>query len=157
MAAIRHKASGAARESSPAVGAETLESKFTANMARPHGGRSCFGTWKTNTVGELMRREINQADGCVQRIAVSGAMSGSPFICAWVVRQKIAAGVELDKQLGNPAYGSVGAATFGTLVDTANARLLKLRTLLAERYGSSSTDVLLNRVFSQPTQDGLGI
>lgn len=106
---------------------------------------------------ELTRKEINQADGYVQDIAASGAMSGSPFICAWVVGQKIASGVERDKQLGNPAYGRVRAATFGSLVDTANARLLKLRTVLADRYGGSSTDELLNRVFSKPTQDGLGI
>lgn len=106
---------------------------------------------------ELTRKEINQADGYVQDIAASGAMSGSPFICAWVVGEKIAAGVERDKQLGNPAYGRVRATTFGSLVDTANARLLKLRTVLADRYGGSSTDELLNRVFSQPTQDELRI
>lgn len=106
---------------------------------------------------ELTRKEVNQADGYVQDIAASGAMSGSPFICAWVVGQKIAAGVERDKQLGNPAYGRVRAATFGSLVDTANARLLKLRTVLADRYGGSSTDELLNRVFLLPIQGGLGI
>lgn len=106
---------------------------------------------------ELTRKEVNQADGYVQDIAASGAMSGSPFICAWVVGQKIAAGVERDKQLGNPAYGRVRAATFGSLVDTANARLLKLRTVLADRYSGSSTDELLNRVFAHPAQDGLEI
>ncbi len=106
---------------------------------------------------ELTRNEINQADGYVQDIAASGAMSGSPFICAWVVGQKIAAGVERDKQLGNPSYGRVRAVTFGSLVDTANARLLKLRTVLGDRYSGSSTDELLNRVFSLPTQGGLGV
>lgn len=106
---------------------------------------------------ELTRKEINQADGYVQDINASGAMAGTPFICAWVVGQKIAAGVERDKQLGNPAYGRIRAATFGSLVDTANARLLKLRTVLADRYGGSSTNELLNRVFPQPTQGGLGI
>ena len=106
---------------------------------------------------ELTRKEINQADGYVQDIAASGAMTGSPFICAWIVGQKIAAGVERDKQLGNPTYGRIRAATFGSLVDTANARLMKLRTVLADRYGGSSTDELLNRVLSQPNQDVLGI
>ncbi len=105
---------------------------------------------------ELTRKEINQADGYVQDIAASGAFSGSPFICAWVVGQKIAAGVERDKQLGSPTYGRVRAATFGSLVDTANARLLKLRTVLADRYDESSTNELLNRVFTQPSQGGLG-
>ena len=106
---------------------------------------------------ELTRKEVNQADGYVQDIFASGAMSGKPFICAWVVGQKVSAGVERDKQLGNPAYGRVRAATFGSLVDTANARLLKLRTVLADRYSGSSTDELLNRVFSQPIQEGLGV
>lgn len=106
---------------------------------------------------ELTRKEINQADGYVQDIAASGALSGTPFVCAWVVGQKIAVGVERDKQLGNPAYGRIRAATFGSLVDTANARLLKLRNVLADRYGGSSTDELLTRVFSQPSQGGLGI
>lgn len=106
---------------------------------------------------ELTRKEINQADGYVQDIAASGAMSGSPFICAWVVGQKVGAGVERDKQLGSPAYGRIRATTFSALVDTANARLLKLRTVLADRYGGSSTDDLLHRALSQPSQEGLAI
>lgn len=104
---------------------------------------------------ELTRKEVNQADGYVQDIAASGALSGKPFICAWVVGQKISAGVERDKRLGSPEYGRVRAATFGSLVDTANARLLKLRSVLAERYMGSTTDDLLNRVFAQPAQEEL--
>jgi len=106
---------------------------------------------------ELTRKEINQADGYVQDIASSGALSGAPSISAWVVGQKIAAGVERDKQLGNPIYGRVRAVTFGSLVDTANARLLKLRTVLAIRYSGSSTDELLTRVLSAPSQQELGM
>lgn len=62
-----------------------------------------------------------------------------------------------DKQLGNPAYGRIRAGTFGSLVDTANARLLKLRNVLVDRYGGFSTDDLLNRVFSLSAQEGLGM
>ncbi|AVT11449.1 ATP-binding protein [Paracidovorax avenae] len=104
---------------------------------------------------ELTRKEVNQADGYVQDIASSGAMSGTPFISAWVVGQKVAAGVAREKEVGDGSrkYGRVRAATFGSLVDTANARLLKLRKVLADRYGASSTDDLLNRVLSQPVQD----
>ena len=105
----------------------------------------------------MTRTEVNRADGYVQDIAKSGAISGSPFVCAWVVGQKVAAGVEKDKQLGNPPYGRIRAVTFGSLVDTANARLLKLRTVLADRYSGSSTDELLSRVFSQPAQTGLDV
>ena len=60
---------------------------------------------------ELTRKEVNQADGYVQDIAKSGAMSGTPYICAWVVGQRIAAGVERDKRLGNPEYGRIRATT----------------------------------------------
>lgn len=104
---------------------------------------------------ELTRKEINQADGYVQDIAKSGAMSGTPYVCAWVVGQKIAAGVERDKKLGTPEYGRVRATTFGSLVDTANARLLKLRSVLASRYEGIATDQLLNRVLAQPMQAGI--
>lgn len=104
---------------------------------------------------ELTRKEVTQADNYVQDIKLSGAMSGAAYICAWVVGQKIAAGVEKDKKLGNPEYGRVRAATFGSLVDTANKRLLKLRTVLADRYGDASTDSLLSRVFSGQEQTNL--
>ena len=87
---------------------------------------------------ELTRKEVNQADGYVQDIASSGALSGTPYICAWVVGKKVANGVGTDKKVGdsNREYGRVRATTFGTLVDTANRRLLKLRDVLAIRYGS---------------------
>lgn len=103
---------------------------------------------------ELTRKEINQADGYVQDIAASGALSGTPFICAWVVGQKVAAGVAKDKSFTNDgrSYGRLRATTFANLVDTANHRLLKLRDVLATRYDSTPTDVLLDRVFSQPDQ-----
>ncbi|MNR96229.1 hypothetical protein D3C72_273730 [compost metagenome] len=108
---------------------------------------------------ELTRKEVNQADGYVQDIASSGLMVGTPFIYAWVVGQKVAAGVAREKVVGDDgrSYGRVRATTFGSLVGTANARLMKLRNVLAERYESTSTDDLLNRVFSQPVQAGLKI
>ena len=108
---------------------------------------------------ELTRKEVNQADGYVQDIAHSGAISGTPYICAWVVGQTVAAGVAKDKTLRNEVrdYGRVRATTFAALVDTANRRLLKLRDSLADRYGSISTDSLLEKVFSQSVQEKLSI
>lgn len=104
---------------------------------------------------ELTRNEINQADGYAQDIAGSGAISGAPYICAWVVGEKVAAGVGRDKSLQNDAgasYGRVRATTYAPLVDTANRRLLKLRDVLAPRYANIPTDGLLNRVFSAADQ-----
>lgn len=103
----------------------------------------------------LTRKEVNQADGYVQDIFNSGAMTGTPYISAWVVGQRVSPGVEQDKRLGTPEYGRVRAVTFSSLVDTANARLLKLRKTLASRYGDASTDSLLNRVFSTPAQESM--
>lgn len=106
---------------------------------------------------ELTRNEVNQADGYVQDIAASGALAGTPYICAWVVGQRIAKGVGTDKKVGDAGreYGRVRATTFSTLIDTANHRLLRLRDALETRYESTSTDELLNRVFSQPEQVGI--
>lgn len=108
---------------------------------------------------KLSRAEINQADGYVQDIAASGGLSGAPYICAWVVGQAIAAGVSTDKRVGDGSreYGRVRATTFGTLVDTANRRLLKLKDVLAIRYGSVPTDELVSRVLSQPEQSTLDL
>jgi len=107
---------------------------------------------------ELTRKEVNQADGYVQDIAASGLITGTPFINAWVVGQKVGASVAREKVVGdgerNP-YGRVRATTFGSLVGTANARLMKLRHVLADRYESTSTDDLINRVLCQPVQSGL--
>ncbi|WP_397471946.1 ATP-binding protein [Rheinheimera sp.] len=103
---------------------------------------------------QLTRLEVNQADGYVQDIANSGSITGAPFISAWVVGQKIAAGVARDKEVGDGTrkYGRIRATTFTTLVDTANARLLKLRNVLSTRYEETTTDKLLQRVFSTPSQ-----
>lgn len=108
---------------------------------------------------ELTRKEVNQADGYVQDIANSSSIGCKPFISAWVVGQKIAAGVARDKQVGDDghSYGRIRATTFAALIDTANARLMKLRKTLSTRYDNSDTDALLKRVFSTPSQDKLGL
>ncbi|MDR0528890.1 MAG: hypothetical protein LBG69_04690, partial [Zoogloeaceae bacterium] len=81
----------------------------------------------------------------------------TPFVYAWVVGQKVAAGVGREQEVGdgNRKFGRVRATTFGALVDTANARLLKLRNVLATRYEGVATDQLLNRVLTQPVQENM--
>ena len=106
---------------------------------------------------KLTRKEVNQADGYVQDIAASGAISGVPFVSAWVVGQSIAAGVANDKKVGDDQrqYGRVRATTFGVLIDTANRRMMKLRDTLAARYASIPTDTLMERVLERPIQTEL--
>ena len=114
-------------------------------------------TTKDRNQGEGNARWGDDGSRYEQDIASSGAMSGTPFISAWVVGQKVAAGVAHEKVVGDGQreYGRMRAATFGSLVDTANARLLNLRSVLTDRYSATSTDQLLDRLFSQSSQEGL--
>jgi hypothetical protein len=108
---------------------------------------------------KLTRNEVSQADGYVQDIAASGAISGAPYVSAWVVGQSIAAGVAKDKKVGDGdrEFGRVRATTFGALVDTANRRMMKLRDALTARYAEIPTDALIERVLGTPVQAELGV
>lgn len=108
---------------------------------------------------KLNRKEVNQADGYVQDIAASGYVNGSPFITAWVVGQSIAAGVSTSKIVGDESrsYGQVRATTYGTLVSTANLRLMRLRKTLEDRYDNLTTDTLLAKVLSTQEQGNLDL
>jgi len=103
---------------------------------------------------KLNRKEVNQADEYVQDIAASGYVNGAPFITAWVVGQSIAAGVSTSKTVGDESrnYGQVRATTYGTLVSTANLRLMRLRKTLEDRYDNLTTDTLLAKVLSTQEQ-----
>ena len=108
---------------------------------------------------QLTRKEIYQAEGYVEDMVASGAISGSPFFSAWVVGQTFAHGVGVDKllQKDNVPYGRIRATTYGTLVDTANRRLFKLREVLSGRYANVPTDRLMARVLSTPEQAQLDV
>jgi hypothetical protein len=54
----------------------------------PEGGQPVF----------QQRDELSGPVLVVQDIASSGAMSGTPFISAWVVGQKVTAGVACEKR-----------------------------------------------------------
>jgi len=106
----------------------------------------------------ITRNEVNQADGYVQDIANSGFISGSPYICAWVVGETIAQGLATDKKVSDSIrgeYGRVRATTFSNLVGTANLRLMKLRDRLKIRYREIPTDNLLERVLGKPIQNNI--
>ena len=106
----------------------------------------------------ITRTEVNQADGYVQDIANSGFITGSPYICAWVVGETIAKGLATDKKVSDSIrgeYGRVRATTFSQLVGTANLRLMKLRDRLKSRYGEMPIDGLLERVLGKPHQTNI--
>ncbi len=104
---------------------------------------------------QITRDEIFQADGYLQDLKTSGAMSGNPFINGWVVGKTIDAKAERSKRLGEPQWGMLKAITFDQLVSTANARLFKLREKLKDRVDGTPTDSLLEKVFANPIQSKL--
>lgn len=104
---------------------------------------------------QIGRDEIFQADGYLQDLKTSGAMSGNPFINGWVVGKTIDSKAERSKKLGDPQWGTLKAITFDQLVSTANARLFKLREKLKDRVDGVPTDSLLEKVFASPVQPKL--
>jgi hypothetical protein len=60
-------------------------------------------------------------------------------------------------QKDGTTYGRVRTTTCGTLVDTANRRLFKLREVLSARFANVPTDQLVARVLDSPEQGELEI
>jgi hypothetical protein len=105
---------------------------------------------------EITRAEVNQADGYIQDITLSGAISGQPYINGWVVGHKVGPGVAKEKTIGEiPARGRLRVTTFNILVSSANRRLFKLRDALKDRYTEISDDELISRVLNSPLQGGV--
>jgi hypothetical protein len=107
------------------------------------------------------RAEMTQADGYVQDIHACGQFDTSVRIHAFVIGHEVAPRTEARKSLGNPIYGTVQAATYSVLVETAGRRLFGLKTRLNERYGELQKDAMppsLRRAMNnyQPELPALG-
>lgn len=102
------------------------------------------------------REEMNQADGYVQDIFGSGQFTDNVRICAFVVGHEVDAKAAPKKTVGEPAYATIRATTYGALVDTASRRLFGLKQRLDERYGELQKESMppsLRRALSQHQQE----
>ncbi|MCB0219172.1 MAG: ATP-binding protein, partial [Chrysiogenetes bacterium] len=103
-----------------------------------------------STIG---REEMNQANGYVEDILNSGHLDGPPLIDAFVVGHRVAPGTAKRAVIfDNRTLGNIEAVSFAHLVDTANARLFRLREQLEERYGDVAGEDLVAKVLAEPHQ-----
>ena len=104
---------------------------------------------------KLGREEIQQAANYVEDILMSGNLHGPPRIDAFVVGHAIDTRVAKSRKVGDDDLGRIQAVTFSHLVDSANARLFRLREHLEARYEGAEADDLVTRVLGEPRQLGL--
>lgn len=106
---------------------------------------------------KIGRDEMNQANGYVEDILNCGHLDGPPLIDAFVVGHRVEAGTaKRSVSVGGHTLGNIEAVSFAHLVDTANARLFRLREQLEDRYGSSVGEDLVAKVLAEPSQLNFG-
>lgn len=101
------------------------------------------------------REEMNQAKGYVEDLQYSGLIEGTPFVRAFVIGHRVNTKSSSTLRVGEPETGRIEACTFGRLVRTANARLLRLRDELSARYGDAETTDLVSRAGGESAQQSL--
>jgi len=97
-------------------------------------GRSRVGT-----------NEMNQASSYVDDLFGCGFLDGPPFVHGFVVGHEVAPGVSVRRG-GDPERARIEPCSFSQLVRTAEQRLFKLKSSLAERYEQVSGEDLLQRL-----------
>lgn len=88
---------------------------------------------------ELTRQERNQLQGYIEDIFGCGVLQNSPYISGYLVGMKFEktglSGVTVNHPTNDKVEaGKLTVTTFSQLVDTAEKRMFKLRSTLAERY-----------------------
>lgn len=102
---------------------------------------------------KIGRPEMNQANGYVEDILNSGHLDGPPLIDAFVVGHRVEPGTaKRSVSLNGHTLGNIEAVSYTHLVDTANARLFRLREQLEDRYRNSVGEDLVARVLAEPSQ-----
>ena len=97
---------------------------------------------------EITAEEVSQAENYVRQIRKSSALHKFASIHAFVVGAKIG-DVDCHKESSS---GIVDVVTYGHLVETANAKLFKLRNQLKEHYESLGNESIVEQALKQPKQ-----
>lgn len=85
---------------------------------------------------EIKRKERDQSVGYIEDLAKSTDLGGNCFVTGFVVGDSIASNLSnsYDVKDNDTVIGSLFTTTYSQLVDTAEARMFGLRTVLADRY-----------------------
>lgn len=90
----------------------------------------------------ITRKEMNQAGEYVEELMGSSILNGVQEIHAFVVGFEIDPKTAKVRKVGAHDQGRIEAVTFNQLVQTASARLFRLRTRVEERYPASGSEFL---------------
>lgn len=100
---------------------------------------------------EITQQEVSQAGYYVRQIKKSGVLHKSATIHAFVVGAKIG---DIDEHSSSES-GRVDVVTYGQLVDTANAKLFKLRERLQQHYESLGSESIVESALRQTKMKGV--
>lgn len=103
------------------------------------------------------RDEMDQAGGYIEDLANSGLLAGKPFIHAFVVGHELDPLTTPVRTVGDPVIGRIEAHPFGQLVQTANARLFRIRDQVEDRYPDDAAGLLAQLKSTPKEAEQLGI
>ena len=102
---------------------------------------------------KIGRKDMEQATGYVEDILESGHLDGPPLIDAFVVGYSVDPRVHSRKvSRDKHDLGEITPVTYNQLVDTANARLFRLRSQLQGRYKTLDGEHLVSKILGEPEQ-----
>lgn len=97
---------------------------------------------------EITDSEMSQAERYVRQIRKSAVLHSSATIDAYVVGAKLG---DIDAEKGTTS-GNIHAVTYGQLVQTANAKLFRLRERLQEHYDAMGQESIVEQALKEPKQ-----
>ena len=97
---------------------------------------------------EITDSEMSQAEHYVRQIRKSAVLHSSATIDAYVVGAKLG---DIDAEKITTS-GNIHAVTYGQLVQTANAKLFRLRECLQEHYDAMGQESIVEQALKEPKQ-----
>ena len=97
---------------------------------------------------EITDSEMSQAEHYVRQIRKSAVLHSSATIDAYVVGAKLG---DIDAEKATTS-GNIHAVTYGQLVQTANAKLFRLRERLQEHYDAMGQESIVEQALKEPKQ-----
>ena len=102
---------------------------------------------------EITDQEVTQVEYYVRQIRKSAVLHSSATIDAYVVGAKLG---DIDNEKVTSS-GRIHAITYGQLVDTASAKLFRLRDRLKEHYDLLGQESIVEQALKEPKQQTLKI
>ena len=102
---------------------------------------------------EITDQEVTQVEYYVRQIRKSAVLHSSATIDAYVVGAKLG---DIDNEKVTSS-GRIHAITYGQLVDTASAKLFRLRDRLKEHYDLLGQESIVEQALKEPKQQTIKI